>query len=80
MSNLSFQENYEKMQNLVSDLRGMVSKIIKGGADKDIERHVSRGKMLPRERINRLLDPGSVHLTSLRSRLCYNSVYVYCTF
>ena len=35
---------------------------MKGGDDKARERHVSRGKLLPRERINQLLDPGSPFL------------------
>ena len=34
----------------------------KGGSEKHRERHVSRGKLLPRDRVERLLDPGSPFL------------------
>lgn len=57
-----YQENYDNMQTLVQDLRNKVSTISKGGGDKAIERHLSRGKLLPRDRINQLLDPGSPFL------------------
>ena len=46
----------------MTELKGKISTIIKGGGDKAIERHTSRGKLLARERINRLLDPGSPFL------------------
>lgn len=57
-----YKENYEKMQILVDDLRSKVSKIMLGGGEKARERHTSRGKMLPRERIDTLLDPESPFL------------------
>ena len=34
---------------------------ITGGGEKARARHISRGKLLPRERIDNLLDPGLVH-------------------
>ena len=46
------------MSQLVGELRSIVGKIQEGGGQKAIERHLSRGKLLPRERINKLLDPG----------------------
>ncbi|MEQ7874546.1 carboxyl transferase domain-containing protein [Sphingomonas sp. ASV193] len=44
---------------LVERLRADVAKAALGGSDKARERHVARGKLLPRERVERLLDPGS---------------------
>src|SRR4029453_1201484 len=44
---------------LAEKLRKDVAKAAKGGPEKHRERHVSRGKLLPRERVERLLDPGS---------------------
>ncbi|XP_052796000.1 methylcrotonoyl-CoA carboxylase beta chain, mitochondrial-like [Mya arenaria] len=57
-----FQENYAVMSNLVSELKGRISKIVQGGGEKARERHVSRNKLLPRDRINKLLDPESPFL------------------
>lgn len=57
-----FKENYAKMQALVDELKQKVSVIVKGGGEKAIQRHVSKGKMLPRDRIKNLLDPGSPFL------------------
>src|SRR4029453_13853746 len=47
---------------LAEKLRKDVAKAAKGGPEKHRERHVSRGKLLPRERGERLLDPGSPFL------------------
>ncbi|MES2002255.1 MAG: carboxyl transferase domain-containing protein [Pseudomonadota bacterium] len=47
---------------LAEKLRGDVAKAALGGTEKSRERHVSRGKLLPRERVERLLDPGSPFL------------------
>jgi 3-methylcrotonyl-CoA carboxylase beta subunit len=44
---------------LAADLRAAVAKAALGGDEKSRERHTSRGKLLPRERVERLLDPGS---------------------
>ncbi|WP_333605446.1 carboxyl transferase domain-containing protein [Novosphingobium sp.] len=44
---------------LVNDLREKVARAALGGNEKSRERHVSRGKLLPRDRVERLLDPGS---------------------
>ncbi|XP_059154785.1 methylcrotonoyl-CoA carboxylase beta chain, mitochondrial-like [Physella acuta] len=57
-----YQEKYSRMQALVNELKDRVSVILKGGGDKARERHTSRGKMLPRDRINTLLDPQSPFL------------------
>ena len=57
-----FLSNKAHMQDQVSDLRELVARIGMGGGDKARERHTSRGKLLPRERVNALLDPGSPFL------------------
>jgi 3-methylcrotonyl-CoA carboxylase beta subunit len=47
---------------LAEELRGRVAQAARGGSEKHRERHVSRGKLLPRDRVTRLLDPGSPFL------------------
>ncbi|MFN2329489.1 MAG: carboxyl transferase domain-containing protein [Chromatocurvus sp.] len=54
--------NAEAMQRQVDELRTLVSQISQGGGEKARERHTSRGKLLPRERLDALLDPGSPFL------------------
>ena len=44
---------------LAADLRERVAKAALGGEQKARDRHTARGKLLPRERVERLLDPGS---------------------
>jgi len=46
-------------RSLAEELRTKVAAAALGGNEKSRERHVSRGKLLPRERVERLLDPGS---------------------
>ncbi len=55
----SFHRNRERMTALVNDLKTRLDTIGRGGGEKARERHASRGKLLPRDRIARLLDPGS---------------------
>ncbi len=57
-----FRDNAAAMGALVDDLRANAVSISLGGDDRSRERHVSRGKLLPRERIDALLDPGSPFL------------------
>ncbi|MBB3764108.1 carboxyl transferase domain-containing protein [Sphingomicrobium lutaoense] len=49
-------------RELAERLRADVAEAAKGGPERHRERHVSRGKLLPRERVERLLDPGSPFL------------------
>lgn len=49
-------------RGLAEKLRADVADAAKGGPEKHRERHVSRGKLLPRDRVERLLDPGSPFL------------------
>ncbi len=58
----AFRDNDAKMRELVSQLRARVAAVAKGGGDKAIERHKSRGKLVARDRIDQLLDPASPFL------------------
>ncbi|KAF8562129.1 hypothetical protein P879_08564 [Paragonimus westermani] len=62
VSDAAYQESAEQMRSLVEDLRTKVAKISCGGPDKARQLHISRGKLLPRDRINNLLDPGAPFL------------------
>jgi 3-methylcrotonyl-CoA carboxylase beta subunit len=57
-----FRENHAAMDRLVADLRERVAEVSLGGGEKARARHVARGKLLPRERVRTLLDPGSPFL------------------
>jgi acetyl-CoA carboxylase carboxyltransferase component len=52
----------ERMEELVAELRARTALVAAGGPPEAVERHRSRGKLLARERIDRLLDPGSSFL------------------
>ncbi|MGI4847156.1 MAG: carboxyl transferase domain-containing protein [Janthinobacterium lividum] len=57
-----FHTNAAAMQVLVDDLRDKVAKIAEGGGAAASSKHVGRGKLLPRERVAVLLDPGTPFL------------------
>ena len=46
-------------EELVADLNEQLARVRMGGGEKARERHTSRGKLLPRERVDRLLDKGA---------------------
>src|SRR2546422_8687690 len=50
------------MEALVAELRERTALVARGGGERAIERHRSRGKLLARERIDRLVDPGAAFL------------------
>ncbi|MGE0797368.1 MAG: carboxyl transferase domain-containing protein [Lautropia sp.] len=54
-----FQANAAAMQALVDDLRAQTARVAQGGGEKARARHVGRGKLLPRDRVERLVDPGT---------------------
>ncbi len=58
----AFAENAAAMAEVVADLKDTVAKIAEGGSERARERHLKRGKLLPRERVRLLLDPGSPFL------------------
>jgi len=57
-----FADNRRAMQALVRDLREQIAIAARGGGESARARHLARGKLLPRERIDQLLDPGSPFL------------------
>jgi 3-methylcrotonyl-CoA carboxylase beta subunit len=58
----SFRANAEAMRGLVADLKAQLIKIALGGGEAARQRHLGRGKLLPRERIQTLIDPGAPFL------------------
>jgi 3-methylcrotonyl-CoA carboxylase beta subunit len=50
-----FQKNEAEMTECVSDFRQTVGKILKGSDAVAIKRHISRGKLLARQRVDHLL-------------------------
>ncbi len=58
----NFALNTAAMQSLVEDLRGKIALITQGGGAKARERHIARGKLLPRDRVAVLIDPGTPFL------------------
>src|SRR4029078_10111181 len=68
-----FAANRERMEALVSELRERTAVAGRGGGDKAVEKHRSRGKLLARERVDRLLDPESAFLEL--SALAANGLY-----
>ncbi|QNL18932.1 methylcrotonoyl-CoA carboxylase [Hyphobacterium sp. CCMP332] len=58
----AFRANREAMLGLVAELRGKTAEAAEGGSERARAKHLSRGKLLPRDRVERLLDPGSPFL------------------
>jgi acetyl-CoA carboxylase carboxyltransferase component len=58
----TFELRRARMEELVAELRERSARIAQGGGEKAVERHRSRGKLPARERIDRLVDPGSAFL------------------
>ncbi len=57
-----FARNAEAMRALVADLRDKLDEVAGGGGEASRARHTSRGKMLARERVDLLVDPGTAFL------------------
>src|ERR1700744_5705046 len=57
-----FQSNAQQMRSTVDDLKAQFATASLGGGEKARAKHTERGKLLPRERIRGLLDPGSPFL------------------
>ncbi|MHA3093090.1 carboxyl transferase domain-containing protein [Acinetobacter brisouii] len=57
-----FKINQQAMQTLVDDLKNVAQHIALGGGEVAREKHLARGKLLPRERIDHLIDPGTAFL------------------
>ena len=57
-----FEKNREAHEKSLAEVRGAAEMAFNGGGQVARERHTSRGKIIPRERVGRLLDPGSPFL------------------
>jgi 3-methylcrotonyl-CoA carboxylase beta subunit len=57
-----YRTNAEALAAQVADLREKVAQVSDGGGEQAREKHLARGKLLPRERVRRLLDVGSPFL------------------
>ena len=72
-SSEDYKRRRARMDELVAELRERVAEAAGGGGPKYQERHVARGKMLPRERVEALLDPGAGFLEV--GQLAANGMY-----
>lgn len=61
-SSSDFARNSEAMRTLVADLREKLSQVAGGGGEISRNRHTARGKMLARQRVDLLVDPGTSFL------------------
>ncbi len=68
-----YEANRDAMRKLVEELKQRRAEAAKGGPEKARERHVARNKLLPRDRVMRLIDPGSPFLEL--SPLAANGMY-----
>ncbi|GAB7539696.1 carboxyl transferase domain-containing protein [Burkholderia sp. 3C] len=69
-----FRANQAALDALVADLREKIERLAQGGGQAARDKHVARGKLLPRERIALLLDPGTpfLELSQLAAYGMYN--------
>ncbi|MEC7554969.1 MAG: carboxyl transferase domain-containing protein, partial [Pseudomonadota bacterium] len=74
----AFADNARQMQSLVDDLESLIEQIKQGGGERYQARHQARGKLLPRERVDMLIDPGSPFLefSQLAAHAMYDKDYV----
>ncbi len=72
-SSARFAENAQQMRALVGELRERTGLVERGGPAAAVERHRARSKLTARERLERLLDPGSafLELSPLAAWDCY---------
>src|ERR1700755_3302439 len=68
-----FARNSEAMRALVAELRSRLDEVAGGGGEASRARHTSRGKMLARQRVDLLIDPGTAFLEL--SPLAANGLY-----
>jgi 3-methylcrotonyl-CoA carboxylase beta subunit len=69
-----FVANQRAHEALIEDLNSELERVRLGGGERARQRHVDRGKLLPRERVDRLLDPGApfLELSALAAHGLYN--------
>ncbi|EDT42331.1 carboxyl transferase domain-containing protein [Burkholderia ambifaria] len=68
-----FRTNAAALEAVVADLRAKIEQLAQGGGQAARDKHLSRGKLLPRDRIAQLLDPGAPFLEF--SQLAANGMY-----
>jgi len=73
VNSAEFRANAERMRALVAELHVRRAEAALGGPERARERHVARGKLLPRDRVMNLIDPGSPFLEL--SPLAANGMY-----
>ncbi|KAJ5894903.1 methylcrotonoyl-CoA carboxylase beta chain [Penicillium taxi] len=61
-SSVEYQENTRQMQELLDRMSSLHGKIAQGGSQKSRDKHLARGKMLPRDRVAALIDSGTPFL------------------
>src|SRR4051794_14819429 len=69
----AFKASAAHNEALAAELRDRIDRAGRGGPERARERHVARGKLLPRDRVDTLLDPGSPFLEL--SPLAANGMY-----
>src|SRR5258705_8050232 len=57
-----FRANADRLRGLVTDLREKTAAVSRGGGHEARQKHLDRGKLLARDRVNALVDPGSAVL------------------
>ncbi len=72
-SSVDFDKNREANVALAEDLRALNERVLRGGSHRAREKHLSRGKLLPRDRVKLLLDPDTEFLEI--GRLAAHEVY-----
>jgi len=72
---VDFQSNAQAMQAVVDELRARCTQIAQGGGEAARAKHLARGKLLPRDRVQQLLDPGTpfLELAPLAALNMYNN-------
>ena len=73
-SSAEFQQNAAAMRRLLEEFEARQRQVRQGGSERARQRHVARGKLLPRERVELLLDPGTpfLELSTLAAWDMYN--------
>ncbi|KAJ5263491.1 methylcrotonoyl-CoA carboxylase beta chain [Penicillium angulare] len=61
-SSPEYRENSQQMQEILDKMNELHANISKGGPQKSRDKHIARGKMLPRDRVSALIDPGTSFL------------------
>jgi len=61
-SSEEFKENEKQMNEVMSRMQELARKIQKGGSEKARQKHIERKKMLPRDRVTALIDPGTTFM------------------